>query len=398
MGKIGIIVIGYNRPHSIQRVLAQLDRCEYESDEVDLIISLDNCGNDACECVSNRFDWHYGRKEVISHKSRMGLRNHVLACGDIVLDKDYDAVIIFEDDVFPAPGFYSYTKKVYEFYKNEHDIAGISLYSPTFMTSTDVNFTPQTNFSDVYFMKIAQSWGQVWSKRQWREFREWYKINSSEWEKCDNIPSEITQWGKNSWLKYHMKYCAEKNKYFVFPYNSFVTCFSEAGQHTTETSALLQRPFIIKGITELRLIEFSEDCVKYDSFYENENIINYIACEFGVSENEITIDIYNTKPTHKRYWVTTQKTPFEVIASYDMVMKPHEMNILYNIKGEKIFVYDTDILPDTPIRNTASMLLLEKMEYYNDFKLKRRTATSIFIHAYKRSIKHWIMNKRNKNT
>ena len=41
MGTIAIVVVGYNRPDSIEQLLASLLRADYAGDQVDLVVSLD---------------------------------------------------------------------------------------------------------------------------------------------------------------------------------------------------------------------------------------------------------------------------------------------------------------------------------------------------------------------
>ncbi len=50
-----------------------------------------------------------------------------LQCGD--LTEKYDAVVVLEDDLVVAEGFMQYVVAAVEAYKNNDEIAGISLYT-----------------------------------------------------------------------------------------------------------------------------------------------------------------------------------------------------------------------------------------------------------------------------
>ncbi len=77
-------------------------------------------------------------------------------------------------------------------------------------------------------------------------FKRWYEENK-EFDRADDFPDFMTNWTK-SWLKYHNKYCVTQNKYFVYPYNSYTTCFSEAGEHSVVVFSNFQVPMMFGNI------------------------------------------------------------------------------------------------------------------------------------------------------
>lgn len=395
MSNFAIVVIGYNRPRSIRRLLNRLIECEYEQDRVDLIVSLDNCGNNICERECSEIVWPYGTMQIRTHEKRLGLKRHILSCGDILLENKYNAIAVFEDDIYPAEGFYLYMKQVYEMYDKYEKIAGFSLYSPLYMNSTDMNFTPILSDDDVYFMQVAQSWGQIWTQKQWINFKKWFDSQTSEWENCNVMPWQIGSWGEQSWLKYYMRYCAEKKKYFVYPYKAFATCYSEAGQHTTENSTQLQVPIVVGTNIRLRLPAFSDACIRYDAFYENENLVEFIAAKYEIPVDEITIDLFATKTMHNRYYLTTRKCDYSVIDSFDLNMKPQEMNVFSSITGKKICLYDTSKNKKQKAE-IIGISFLERFEYYDNCRFKRKTICSLFVPTIWRSFRHYIITVKNK--
>lgn len=390
MGRFAVIVIGYNRPDSVKRLLDRLNSCDFENESVTLITSIDNSGNNSVESICEDFQWLHGEKRVITHEKRMGLRSHILSCGDILLTEEFDAVAVFEDDVCPAEMFYSYMKAAYTAYNEDDRIAGISLYSPWYFQAGKLPFLTQPTLYDVYFMQVAQSWGQVWTKNQWKGFKAWYVENSEEWSYCEDVPAAIGGWGKNSWLKYYMRYCGEKKKYFVYPYHTMSTCFAEAGQHTIETSTLNQIPLMNGKGYEFRLPALTNSAIRYDAFFENENVISILSDRFNIPEKEITVDIYSIKNTNKRYWLTTKVENYKVIKSYGLVMKPHEMNIIMDVEGSDIYFYDTSLSQNGEL---SSSDFLHRIEFYYNIQFNRKSITQLIVPVWKRSITHFLINK-----
>lgn len=349
INKYAIVVIGYNRPDNVSRLLQSLNVAEYFGDTVDLIISIDNSGSDKVECVANNFVWNYGKKTVITYSERQGLKKHILKCGGFIAN--YDAIAVLEDDLFVSPAFYQYMKAAVDKYACNDRIAGISLYTHLWNPNPAVNlpFSPAESGYDNFFIQYAQSWGQVWMKKQWYAFMEWYENNSGDVIVDENTPSYIATW-KNSWLKYHIKYCIENNKYFVYPYRSYTTCFTDIGEHNNFGGAIYQvtlakilnREFIFCDVD-------AWDAVVYDAYFER------MPSAFGkIATEDLSVDIYGVKPmdkNKKRYILSTQLLNYKRIKSFELCMRPHEENVIHEIKGSQIHLYDTNIVEKQELKN-----------------------------------------------
>ena len=92
----------------------------------------------------------------------------------------------------------------------------------------------------IIFFQYAQSRGQIWFRRQWNDFRRWYDKNNGLLTESVDMPYDVTSWKETSWLKYHIKYCVENDKYFVYPYLSYSTCFGEVGEHVKSDTNMWQ--------------------------------------------------------------------------------------------------------------------------------------------------------------
>ncbi|MFE3890706.1 hypothetical protein ACFX4Y_13815 [Priestia sp. YIM B13446] len=337
MGNLGIVVIGYNRLNNLERILNRLNKCYYGKDKVTLIISLDNSGMKSLAEFAKKFKWLHGEKYIKTFPERLGLRKHVFTCGNYLNEFDLEAISVFEDDIFPSSGFYNYMKQSIKYYKDDDRIAGISLYKHMWNVNANAPFeTLYNSDSDVYFMQFAQSWGQIWMRKQWNDFYQWYLKNDTF---IDNylIPETVSNWPETSWLKYHVKYCIENEKFFVYPYHSLTTCFSEEGEHAVAKSTTFQVPLEQSFKKAYKFQPLDKNAVAYDAFFESLNISNSLKVDNG----NLIVDLYGTKRKFLRgsYVLSTRTLNEPIIKTYGLELKPMEMNVSYDIEGHNIFLY-----------------------------------------------------------
>jgi|GEM_PF-834036 len=331
-----IVVVAYNRVNSLIRLLDSLNRSFYQ-EEVTLHISIDAGDNKDVLEAANLFVWKHGRKVVIYQEQNLGLRNHVIACGN--LTEKYGSIILLEDDLFVSPYFYEYTKQAIEYYKDDDSIAGIALYSPRFNETAKEEFYSLKQNSDVYFMQLPCSWGQAWTHSQWNSFKSWYNKNEKINDNSE-IPQNIISWPETSWKKYFAQYMLDQDKYFVYPYESFSTNFGEPGTHFMIKTNLFQVPLQSYSSSCFNFIKREETALIYDMYHENNILCRYFDKE--ISRN-ITIDLYGSKNSkvYRRYLLSSRQLNYKILQSFDDSLVPHELNIIYNILGHKIFLYDT---------------------------------------------------------
>lgn len=333
MEKHAIVVVAYNRIASLERILNRLLMCTYDN-PIDLIISIDHSDvQEQLVNLSKDINWIFGHKKIIERSTRLGLREHILQCGDLV--KDYDAIVMFEDDIMPSKHFYKYVKDSLKFYKGDAKVGGISLYSPSYNEMAEKPFIPIKNEYDTYLLQSASSWGQCWSKEMWLEFREWYSENDNELINNHDLPQKVYSWPETSWKKYFMKFLVVKNKYFVYPYTSLSTNLSDMGQHVKQEISITQVP-LLSGDMDYNFSPY-ESAIKYDAFFENQ----YIEGIMG-DDQLVCVDLYGTKTSYheSRYLLTMKNLNYEVVREYGLSYRPHEINVLYEYPGDTIFMYD----------------------------------------------------------
>lgn len=340
--KTAIIAVAYNRVDSLKRLLTSLENASYP-EQVTLIVSVDKSNTDEVENFVDSYSWKYGDYRVIKHDKNLGLRLHILSLGKYF--DEFDTLIVLEDDLTVAPSFYHYATACVEKYHDDHHIAGISLYAYTVNFHTNMPFSPAKSQYDVYMMNIAMSWGQVWMKQQWKEFLLWYEGHSEDFH-LEHLPQSINEWPKSSWLKYHIRYCIEENKYFVYPYYSLSTNNADPGVNFDTADTLFQANMLLDEQKEFRLPDFNQCEVRYDGFYQPKFLGKYL----DVEEEELCVDLFSDKPACllKKYLLSSRLLPYKVLKSFALQLRPIELNIICKRDGGELFLYDTSQADKAP--------------------------------------------------
>lgn len=358
--KIAIVVVAYNRVTTLSRLLKSLESAVYD-ESVTLIISIDKSETDKVESYADSYCWRHGDKVVAKHEKNMGLRAHMLS-----LDKyfeEFDALIILEDDITVVPSFYYYSKACVRKFFDDTNIAGISLYSFSINYLNAQPFMPLQSDSDVYLMQCAQSWGQIWMRKQWFEFKTWYEKNSEDFLVLPHLPLTICSWPKSSWLKYHTRYVIENDKYFVYPYISYSTNNGDAGTHVSVAESKYQANLLygLKNTFNLN------PTIVYDGFFENVNL--------PLPVDDVCVDFYGQKENRmkNRYWLSSDVLDYEIINSYALEMRPYEWNIINNREGKDLFLYDTKLIKKNKLSKSyvRKYYYLYRIGFDNLFLIKR---------------------------
>lgn len=309
-----IIVAAYSRDKSLSRLLTSLKLARYPKDvDIKVIISLDGGYAPKVSDVAEQFkrDFDCGEVEIIRRDKNIGLRKHIIWCGNQT--EKYGSVIVLEDDLIVDPHFYYYTVQALEFYAEDDQLAGISLYAQRYNEYAGLPFEPMCNLSTGYFMQVACSWGEAWTRKQWGKFIVWYNEATEESvTACLQLPETVKKWPETSWKKYFSAYMAYHNVYFFYPYNSYVTnCSDAGGTHVENGSRLFQVPLAIfdRPLEHFRFEHSIDGSVFYDSFMESASpeIFKFL----GLSPTELEIDLYGIKPielvSNKKYTITSKK-------------------------------------------------------------------------------------------
>ncbi|KXH86863.1 glycosyltransferase [Sporosarcina sp. HYO08] len=378
---IPIVVVAFDRHNSLNRLLNNLSQAHYDNNNVDLIISIDKSDNNEVYRIAEKFKWNHGEKKVICHPENLGLRKHVLKCGDIALD--YDAVIILEDDLYVSRSFYRYAQQAVSFYNYEENIAGISLYNYRVTEFAELRpFIPIHDESDTYFAQVPSSWGQIWTRNQWKNFKLWYE--EKEFINIDFkgiVPDVVLNWKESSWKKYFHMYLALNNKFFVYPRVALSTNMGNVGTHNEINSNSHQAILMGDFDRDYNFKRIQDSSAKYDAFFESHNLLN---CIINKGEDNLIIDYYGLKQqySNRGYLLTTKKLNFKVHKSWSLALVPYELNVLYDLKGEGIYLYNLSQKES----NTSSSLDRRSLIKYELPSLTKERAAIIFLKDYLEAI------------
>jgi len=306
--------------------------------DISLIISIDQSNkSDEIETIAQKATWKHGEKKIIRYSERLGLKKHILNCGD--LSQKYGAVIILEDDLFVSPEFYNYTCAALNKYEQAENVAGIALYSHWWNGYGNCSFRPAQSGFDSFFGQFSITWGQCWTASQWKKFKLWYMNQGETFTETYNLPQNVMSWGKQSWGKYFIKYIVENNLYYVIPYNAMSTNFSDTGEHCNAVNTAHQVP--LAGLAKRNYVfPNAEEGYYYDVFFDR--IFSKSDSIKGIAGNQICVDLnYSKRRTDgKRYLLTNRRINKNPIDSFGIKLRPVEENAVYSIPGKEIFLYD----------------------------------------------------------
>ena len=333
--KPAIVVVAYNRPASLPRLLDSLAGLHGVAN-VQLVISIDAGGDqfDQVQAVAARFDWAFGPKQVMVRERPYGLINHVFACGDLV--EQFGSIILLEDDLVLSPMAYRYAADALDFYADDPQIAGISLNALWFHGITHEPFSPYLDDGDVFFMQIAWFQGQAYTRQQWARFREWWAGAETAVSPADPMHELFQSFPPTDWFPQKTKYLVQTNRFYVFPRESLSTNFGDSGTHVQGTS-FFQVPLQGRRAS-FRFQPLDESVAVYDSFQEMlPERVNQLTNQFA--GRDFTVDLYGTRslaniPTE--FVLTTQemKNP---LATFGMARRPLLDNVIYQQPGGGIF-------------------------------------------------------------
>jgi hypothetical protein len=339
MIKPAIVIVGYNRPDAINRLLNSISKARYETNGIPLIISIDESNkSNQIEDIARNFHWEYGIKEIRRFPQRQGLRKHIIQCGD--LSEKFGAVIVLEDDLAVAEDFYTYVCKTHDFYSDDEKICGVSLYSYNATPFTHFTFSPMPTIFDVYLGDMIVTWGQSWTYKQWNKFKKWYEEHVDKLPaENPKIPMDISGWTR-SWGRYFASYMADLELSYIYPYIARSTCYSDFGEHNKNhvPFTFVQVPLMNGYKYEYNFAKY-EKLVHYDSFFErklsNKDVIH------GIPGDNIVMDLNNMKTSMegKDYVITNSKLPYKIITSFGLTLRPISMNVLNEVPGNQINLY-----------------------------------------------------------
>lgn len=378
-----IVCMGFNRPFSLKRLLDSISQAHYSIPNIPLIISLDYGGDPDCQQIANAFQWDYGSKHVLIHKENLGLREHVMHCGD--LTQQYGTVILLEDDLIVGPLFYDWVCQAIEFSRNDNRIAGVGLYSHRYNYHAHVPFTPWPTGALNFFLQIPCSWGQAWTAEQWQSFRNWIKQKG--WHHYHgDLPRTITSWADSSWVKRFASYGLDTQRTWLYPIESHSTNCAEAGVHIQESTTLFQIPVSQGTFLHGKFSPLDQAWAQYDMYFENCSPL--LAQAIHVNPLDFECDFYGSKPfnEYRKEWIVTTRPVKYAQKRCGLMLKPWEANLLHPHAGS-----------DVSLTQKSKVLFYQQSPIYWKhffFLFPNRISLKIWFKATLLKIRSWFKQKR----
>ena len=335
---VALLVVAFNRPEPLRRLLNSLSAAQAQKTHIDisLIISIDHSDVPEVTEIAEDYKWSLGKKRVIKHPRPLGLKKHILDAGDLV--DGFDALVMLEDDLGVSPYLWRYIEQSIALSQKHHDIGQVSLYSNVYNETAGLPFLPFLDGHDNYYSRVPSSWGQLWTKEQWLEFKKWlpyYELHSEALDR--RLPPNVRKWPNTSWKRIFQCFLIDRSKLVLYPRESLTTNYADAGTHHVGGAYHFQTPLLTYAVDNYFLSSPDSSRAVYDEYSEREDsdFRAMILSEFGVSD--VVMDLYGTRDLsalHGRFVITAQNVTGEKLHSFPLGLRPHELNLKKNAVGE----------------------------------------------------------------
>ena len=338
-----IIVVAYNRPKSLARLLNSLSKADYPgATAVPLVISIDGGGDlgDEVGRIAHDFVWEFGEKEIVAHGDNLGLIGHVFVCGD--LSDRFGAIVLLEDDLMVGKAFYRYAQQAAGFYRSDPNIAGISLSALWFHGFTQLPFTPYLDGGDSFFMQIAWYQGQVYTAEQWDKFRAWLAQDEGGQTTLPYMHPMFSQFPATDWFPLKTRYLVETGRFYAFPRESVAVNFGEMGTHFAKQTPFFQVP-LQEHQHRWNFYSLADCLAVYDSWQEMlPSRLKRLLPE--LAEVDFETDFYGERGLNRvqaEFLLTTQPSD-KPVRSWGLVMRPPVANLIHDVGGGEICLVRPD--------------------------------------------------------
>lgn len=396
-----IVIPAFKKGGALKRLLHSLARADYPEDiKVKLVISLEKNATPEVKNIAAGFRAENLDITIIHREEQLGLRRHILACGDLSLK--YGAIILLEDDLVVDRYFYLYAYQAIKYYYSNPLVAGIALYAWERNEHSLLPFRPMLNGLSTYPMQVPCSLGQCWTSEHWVAFRRWYKNNENiDFYSIPNLPNTVCRWPETSWKKYFFAYLVEKNLFFVYPYVSYTTNPpSPGGTNVSSDEELHQVNMAIhnRPVPQLTFCNLENPEVAYDAFMEPCG--SYVYRELGIDKSKVEIDIQGSKPQSmikNKELVLTSRATYRGIRQYPLSFRPVELNLEFEGLPSNVAL---TLSKSSDVRyNISGRLLIDLYGYYSGLSLRSARFSWLVTKEFPRlsfeSIKRRILKRVN---
>jgi len=330
-----VVVIAYDRPLALRRLLQSLAAASYPREGVHLVISVDRSEDGRSREVAEAgraFPWPHGSKDVIEREQHLGLVSHFLECGR--LSQRHGGAVLLEDDLVVAPSYYAFASQALQRYGEDERVAAVCLYGLWFNGFTLEPFQAIDDGGDVFFLRLPYTQGLAFSARQWLRFEE--RSATQPAAPHPGLHDAFLRFPPDEWFPRFAHYTAATGRFVCFPRVSLTTGWGDAGAHFAAATHWLQAPMRLAG-TDYRLPRLEDALAVYDSFFEllPDRLRRLVT---SLPDLDFDLDLNATKEPRNLQsgHVLTSRRTRAALASFGLCMYPPEANIVYQVPGDDL--------------------------------------------------------------
>ena len=270
-----IIILTMNRFDSLKRLMQSLERSDYLSDHVDVIVRFDlprkptPQWQEAVDLFRKNLVWTHGNATVVVAKENMGLRKAWLEAWKPT--SDTERAVIFEDDIEVSPSsWYRWLRGAHLAYRDRSDIAGITLQRQTLvpLKTARKNLIPD-NSGKPFLYKLVGSIGFSPVASVWMDFLDFTECALASKLSVDTPELVTSDWYKTldqrtMWTQLFIYFCKYRDlsTLYTFPKNNkaLAAHWREKGEHFGKTEG---PDFALADTVDVSL-EYPSDLTKLD--------------------------------------------------------------------------------------------------------------------------------------
>ncbi len=328
-----VVVMAYQRPASLRRLLGSLRRVPQREKPIPLIISLEGGAHPEVKQLAHAFEGPAFEVRVVEQPRRLGLSAHALWA--LAQSEQWGSVILLEDDHYTAPYFYEAAVRLLAAYGDAEDVAGISLYRYPRNEIVHLPFEPIDDGYDVFFHQRTGTRGIALSAAQWARFAQALDALPTD---DARLPDKIRRWSVDDWERRFNVYTLVAGHFFVYPRWSYVTNFGDAGTHVPAHEYwAFQTPLTVSERLPERLPSVAESRACYDHYSELLPRCLWQWQPALEAYQPLTVDLYGARPLPPSGWVLSLRpTRRPPVRSYELALHPHELNVIDELPGTDI--------------------------------------------------------------
>ncbi|KAL4237218.1 hypothetical protein ACF0H5_001936 [Mactra antiquata] len=246
-GKVNlrVIIITFNRPQALKRLLRSLDWAVYNGENVIVEVWIDRdkeSGNFSKETldVARSFTFTNALCEIRIHPKHVGIKGQWLTTWR-AYDFLREILVILEDDLTVSKYFYKWLKLVHQKYGQWSNVSGFTLQGNSVRHSDGECCLNVKSTKKVFLYSTIGTSGFSPNNKNWKMFKTWLANLKKRQEGVPLVPNHVSSWwyqtGRNDsmWEMEYLYYTWKHKEFTIYPnfegHRGLVFNWQEDGLH-----------------------------------------------------------------------------------------------------------------------------------------------------------------------